>query len=140
MIYYIYMKNRDNQQNSFILELPSKDAIKLANAIYNTYIYEGKNPYLDLSVKRLCEMYGFSNTEASYQKIKTIFEDLNEPAVVENFKYLGRIIDWKVITFCEFEHVWRDEDAFIEINLNELFLSAMQYFMKEPYLPFKKLT
>jgi len=132
------MEKREEKENSFIIELPNEDAIKLANAIYNTYIYEGKNPYLDLSVKRLCAMYKLQDTEEAHLFIKNVFEELNEPAVVENFKYLGKMIDWKVITFCEFEHVWRDEDAFIEVNVNEMYLAAMEKFMKDPYLPFKK--
>ncbi len=132
------MDRKKAKKNLFIVEMPSEDAIKLANAIYNTYIYEGKNPYLDLSVHRLCEMYDLPDTEQGHKRIKEIFEDLNEPAVVENFKYRGKTIDWKVITFCEFEHVWRDKDAFIEVNVNEMYLAAMQHFMKEPYLPFKK--
>ena len=134
----MFPMDSSDKKRSFIVELPSKDAIKLANAIYNTYIFEGKNPYLSLSVKRLCDMYNMFDDEDSHAYIRELFEELNEPAVVENFKYRGHIIDWKVISFCEFEHVWKDDDPYIEVNLNEMYLAAMAELMDEPFLPLKK--
>ncbi len=123
--------------SDFMPVLPSDDAIKLANAIYQTYLVED-TPYLTLSVKRLCDIYAFEHTQETVQYFKELFVELNEPVVITDFTYEKKLYPWLVIEFCSFEEVWHYEDEHVEIVVNEMFLSAMQKLMPEPFIIFKE--
>lgn len=126
----------NNAYNPFAnLEL-SDDAIKLANAIYNTYVQEDY-PYLEIGVHRLCEIFGFtgythSKDELDY--IRGLFEELNEPIAVVDFKYGSKTYDWKALQFCAFEKPWQDEDKTIEIVINEMYIAAVGEYMEKPFI------
>jgi len=114
----------------------SDDAIKLANVLYNTYVQE-HYPYLEISVVRLCEVFGYSAYPVSKEAIEylqEVFDELNEPVLVTNFKFGSRIHDWKVIQFCEFDHPWEEEDEYIEVTINEMFIAAMKEYMSTPFI------
>lgn len=118
----------------------SDDAVKLANALYNTYVQEDY-PYLQVSVKRLCEIFGYSGYTPGPEAlahIRTLFEELNEPIAVVNFKYGSRTYDWKVLSFCRFEKPWQEEDATIEIVIDEMYLAAVAAYMERPFIPVHK--
>jgi hypothetical protein len=125
-----------NAYNPFAnLEL-SEDAVRLANAVYNTYVQEDY-PYLEITVKRLCEIFGFTGythrpEELDY--IRGLFEELNEPIAVVDFKYGSRVYDWKALQFCSFEKPWRNEDTTIEIVINEMYVAAVREFMEKPFI------
>ncbi|MEA3523890.1 MAG: hypothetical protein U9R50_13080 [Campylobacterota bacterium] len=123
--------------SQFMRVLPSEDAIKLANAIYQTYLVED-NPYLTLSVARLCDIYALEHSKETISFFKELFEELNEPVVIENFTYEKKLYKWLAIEFCSFEEVWHDEDEFIDILLNEMFLAAMQKLMPKAFIIFKE--
>lgn len=120
----------------FMSVLPGEDAIKLANAIYQTYVIE-EDSHLTLNVARLCEVFGFRHTHETIAYFKMLFEELNEPVVVTDFHYNNHRYKWLVLTFCSFEAPWNDEDSHIYIALNEIFLQAMRELMAEPYISFK---
>ena len=111
----------------------SDDAIKLANAIYNTYLLD-KYPYLHIPVNRLCGMFGLDFSKASTDRLREIFEELNEPIVVTNFQYGSKVHDWTVLQFCEFEKNWEDGDAYIDIYLEEMYVEAIKRFMEKPFI------
>lgn len=115
----------------------SSEAKRLANAIYNTYVQEGY-PYIDIPVKRLSQMFcpdHFTYSESDMAYLVGIFEELNEPIALTNFKYGSKTYQWKAVQFCEFEREWKLEDEYVEIHLNEMYLAAMKEYMDEPFLP-----
>lgn len=121
---------------SFISNPPSDDAIKLANAVYQTYIVE-EYSHLKLSVERLCAIYAFKHTPETILYFKTLFAELNEPVALKDFTYEDHYYKWIVLNFCTFEKEWKNEDKFVYIALNEIYLSAMQKLMEEPFILFK---
>lgn len=129
------MENETN--NPFANVSLSKDAERLANAIYNTYVQE-KYPYIEVSVKRLYQMFGndhYTHSKEEFEELKAIFEELNEPVALTNFKYGSKTHPWIVVQFCEFENEWSIEDETIEIQINEIYLAAMKEYMDDPFLP-----
>jgi hypothetical protein len=119
----------------FISNLPGQEAIKLANAIYQTYLVEDSS-HLQFSVKRLCEIYNFEFTQDTFCYFKTLFAELNEPVAVTDFTYKGDFYKWLVLDFCSFENEWKFEDEYINIAINEIYLSAMKELMQEPFIEF----
>jgi hypothetical protein len=122
--------------NTFISDLPSKDAIKLANAIYQTYMLED-DPSLSLSVIRLCEVFALTYSKETYLYFLKLFDELNEPVALKDFSYENRVYEWLVAEFCTFDSEWKFEDKHIQITVNEIYLSAMQSLMEEPFIEFK---
>jgi len=115
----------------------SSDAVKLANAVYNTY-WQEKYPYLIVSVERLFELFGYSKESSGKKErqfIRELFEELNEPIRVINFKYGIKVYDWEALQFCVFEKSWEDEDDFIELTINEMYIAVMKEYLEEPFLP-----
>lgn len=126
----------NNAYNPFAnLEL-SDDAVKLANAIYNTYVQEDY-PYLEIGVNRLCQIFGYTGYTHSREDldyIRGLFEELNEPIAVVDFKYGAKTYDWKALQFCSFEKPWQDADQTIEIVINEMYIAAVSEFMEDPFI------
>lgn len=114
----------------------SDDAIKLANVLYNTYKQED-DAYLVISVRRLCEVFGFTHYTCSKdekQYLRDLFDELNEPIRVVDFQYGSKLYDWEALQFCTFEKPWRDEDKQIVLTLNEMFIAVMKAYLDDPFI------
>jgi hypothetical protein len=88
----------------------SDDAVRLANALYNTYVQED-DPFLEINVNRLCEIFGYrgyTHKREELQHIRDLFEELNEPIAVVDFQYGSRHYDWRALSFCSFEKPWKE--------------------------------
>ena len=123
-------------QRPFISELPSQEAIKLANAIYQTYALEEES-HIKISVKRLCQVFERKHNAETVRYFKRLFEELNEPVVVTDFDYDGHYYKWLVLQFCSFEKFWDNKDRYCYIAVNEVYLKAMRELMKKPFILFK---
>lgn len=129
------MENEMN--NPFANVVLSDEAKRLANAIYNTYVQE-QYPYIEISVKKLYQMFGedhYTHSITEFEHLKGIFEELNEPVALTNFKYGSKTYPWVIVQFCEFERDWKIEDETIEIQISEMYLAALKEYMDEPFLP-----
>lgn len=114
----------------------SDDAVRLANILYNTYVQDD-DPFLEINVGRLCGIFGYhgyTHKKEELQYIRDLFEELNEPIAVVDFKYGSRRYDWKALSFCSFEKPWSDEDETIEIVINEMYIAAVKEFMEKPFI------
>ena len=130
------MTMENNTYNPFANMELSDDAVKLANVIYNTYVQEDY-PYLEIKVNRLCEIFGFrgyTHSKEELDYIRGLFEELNEPIAVVDFKYGSKTYDWKALQFCSFETPWQDSDQTIEIVINEMYLAAVKEYMEKPFI------
>jgi len=116
---------------------PSENAVRLAQALYNTYVIE-EDEVLEFSVTRLYEMFRVSASKGSYDFLNALFDDLNEPIVVENYWYEGEIIEWKSIEFCHFILPWKFDDEHVSIALNLLYIDVIKHSMQEPFLVLEK--
>ena len=124
-------------ENQFISNLPRQDAIKLANAIYQTYLIE-ESSHLKLSVKRLCEIYCFEFTKETYEYFQSLFDELNEPVAVTDFTYENHLYKWLILNFCTFKSEWKYTDEYIELAINEIYLSAMKELMTNSFIEFNE--
>jgi hypothetical protein len=114
----------------------SDDALRLANVLYNTYVQED-DPFLEVNVNRLCEIFGYRGytyKKEELQHIRDLFEELNEPIAVVDFKYGSRTYDWKALSFCSFEKPWKEGDETIEIVINEMYIAAVKEYMEKPFI------
>lgn len=127
-----------NQETDKIMYMQalSPECIKLATAIYNTYVAEGE-PYLSIPQKHLCKLYGLSNSHETYMYLQELFAELNEPVLLEDFVFRGKMYKWETISFCSFDEEWKEGDEFLEITINELFLAVMKERMAEPFIPLR---
>jgi hypothetical protein len=115
----------------------SESAKRLANALYNTFVQE-QSPYFEVSVKRLYQMFGadhYTHSKDEFERLVALFEELNEPIALTNFKYGSKTYEWIFLQFCEIENDWKIDDEMLDIHINEMYLAAMKEFMNDPFLP-----
>lgn len=125
------MENRDDIQ--FKMQTLSDDAIKLANVLYNTYINEN-DAELHIPVIKLCDVFNYVCDDISKSMIMKLFEELNEPILIPHFEYYGKKMQWQMLSFCSFDEVWKLEDDFIDIYINEIYLHVLKNYVDEPFI------
>ncbi|MCK9371791.1 MAG: hypothetical protein M0P91_01230 [Sulfuricurvum sp.] len=121
-----------------IRSLPSADAVKLANALYQAYVREGTSR-LHIRKSLICHLYGWKGDEWCDTQITSLFRELNEPSLIEDFLYQGELIKWKVVTFCQLLSPLNSDSEYIDIEINELFLSALQNEKSESLIAFSQI-
>lgn len=121
-----------------IRSLPSAGAIKLANALYQAYVREGA-PRLHIRKSLICNIYGWGGEKGCSTQIASLFRELNEPSLIEDFLYQGEVIQWKVVTFCQLLSPLDSESEYIDIEINELFISALQNEKSESLIAFSEI-
>ncbi len=115
----------------------SKESLKLAQSLYSTYIQSDKESLMSIPCSKLYHLFGLSDTPFSSSKLLEIFDDLNEPMMVHDFIYKGKKYPEIVLTFCEYEKVYKDGMNYLLIQLNEMYLEAMKNYMLHPFLEIK---
>lgn len=111
-------------------ETLSKDALYLARAIYNTYINNNRELYMQIplqKIKSLLKIEGYYNAQ---QQITDILEEINEPIGVRNFKYFAKEYEIRFLVFCSYEI----ENDIIDIYLSEEYLHAEKLYMIDNFL------
>ena len=126
----------DPKSKKALFKRPSDAAVRMANDIYYTYLQEEEN-CICISLNRLCEVFG----ESDVMKVKIfaaqIFEELNEPIALENYKYRGEMISWRSIQFFSYHFFREDDHEYIDVEINELFLDALEKLEREPFINFQ---
>lgn len=120
---------------TFIRELPSPEAIKLANAIYNTYM-KVEEPMMKLSAERVCGLFGMIPSDEAYVYVDRLFDELNEPAVVEDYDFEGKHYDWLLLQFCVYTHTADIKSEFYLVTINPMYIDAIRRFMEKPFIDF----
>jgi len=121
-----------------VMKRPSEDAVKLANSIYFTSIHEGES-YLYLSLKQLCIILDNCTEKDWFAKgrLTELLEELSEPVAVEDFTYNRKHIPWQAIAFLTYEFCTEDDQEYVDIELNEMFIEVMKQIEAEPYINFQ---
>lgn len=107
----------------------SENALKLARAIYNTYItYDD----LDMEIKfaTFFKLLNLHPCKDSINDIQDLLEELNEPIAVRNFEFHGVTTQLKFIQFC----TYKIHKETIEINICEEYLHAQSEYMLDSFL------
>lgn len=121
-----------------IRSLPGPNAIRLANALYQTYVSEGE-PLLHIRKELLFQLYRRLDDEPSDLKIEQLFNELNEPCAVENFEYEGKLIEWRMVSFCRLLSPIAPENEHVDVEINELFLSVLRSEENESLIAFSEI-
>lgn len=108
----------------------SKDAQKLACAIYSTYINNGKELSMNIKISLIINLFKLQDDINSINFITIVLEELCEPIAVKDFKYSGNLYSTRFLRF--FSYKFNEE--FLEIDLNAEFLHAEQEYMSKRFL------
>ena len=107
----------------------SDNALKLARAIYNTYItYDD----LDMEIKfeTFFKLLNLHPCKDSIDDVQNLLEELNEPLAVRNFEFHGETTQLKFVQFCTYS-IHKET---IEINLSEEYLHVQENYMLDSFL------
>ena len=115
---------------------PSETAVRLANDIYFTYLYND-NPSLSIPFSRLSEVFGESDMIQLKHRLEAVFEELNEPIVLSDCSIGGRHIQWEMVEFFTYSYNFYEGKPYVELEVNELYLQALETFDVEPYINFQ---
>lgn len=108
----------------------SDDALRLARAIFNTYVEDDKNLYMEIQITAIDALLKLRQGQEATEYIVTLLEELNEPLMVKDFKFYGEISKMKFLHFCKYKI---NKDT-IEIELSEEFLLAESEYMLDKFL------
>jgi hypothetical protein len=106
------------------------DALKLVRAIYNTYLENNKDLFMKIKIKNILNLLKLQSSKESLKYIRYLFEELNEPLCVTNFKFYAKTYPMRLVVFCNY----KINDDIIEIELNEEFLHVEEFYMLDPFL------
>lgn len=108
----------------------SKDAQKLACAIYSTYINNNKELSMNIKISLILNLFKLQDDISSINFITMILEELCEPIAVKDFKYYANFYPIRFLRF----FIYKFNGEFLEIVLNEEFLHAEQEYMTKRFL------
>lgn len=116
-------------KQKLLAEPVSENALKLARAIYNTYItYDDLN--MEIKFQTFFKLLHLHSCKDSIKDIQDLLEELNEPLAVRNFEFNGETIQLKFIQFC----AYTIHEETIEINLCPEYLHAQSEYMLDSFL------
>ena len=118
-----------------MIKHPSEAAVKLANCIYHTSIEEGET-YVYHPLKHLYTIFEDLDETNWYAKdqVTRLLDELSEPVAIENFTYNRKEIPWQAIALLSYEFVLEEDEEYIDIELNPMFLEVMSTIEAEPYI------
>ncbi len=103
------------QKQKLLSEPLEGDALKLAQAIYNTYILHDEELYMEIQVQKIAQLLKLDNTHNATRKyIQELLEDLNEPLFIKEFEYRHKKYTNKFIIFCKYKLT--QEVLYLELN------------------------
>nr|WP_321267830.1 hypothetical protein [uncultured Sulfurimonas sp.] len=124
------MSLHEIKKQKLLLEPFSKDALKLARAIYNTYLENDKELFMEIKNKSLLNLLKLQSGIESMRYIRYLLEELNEPICVKDFKYYAKTYPMRFVVFCSY----KIKDETIEIELSDEFLHVEDEYMLDPFL------
>ena len=124
------------EQQRLIAERPSATAVRLANDIYFTYLYED-SPYIRISMARLCEVFGTHDVMEVKRIIEDVFEEINEPIVLSDCTFQGKHVEWLFLKFFTYSFCEIEGDEYVDLEIDERYLYALENLAKEPYIDFQ---
>jgi hypothetical protein len=108
----------------------SNDALRLAKAIYHTYINDEKNLFLHIHIQKVLFLLGLEHNENSLSYLRYLFAELNEPFAVRNFKFYDKVYSMRIIVFCNYTI----KDEILELELSEEFMHMESEYMLDSFL------
>jgi hypothetical protein len=123
------MQTREIIKQKLLSEPISDKALKLARAVYNTYItYDDME--MEVKIPTFFKLLQLQPCKESVKDIQNLLEELNEPLAVRNFEFNGETIQYKLIQFCNYEI----GEETIKIILSPEYLHAQSFYMLDSFL------
>ncbi|MDA7818444.1 hypothetical protein N9A28_09670 [Sulfurimonas sp.] len=113
-----------------LLHEPLSDkALKLARAVYNTYVtYDDFS--MEIKFDTFFKLLDLHPCKDSISDIQELLEELNEPLAVRNFEFNGVKTQLKFIQFC----TYKVNSETVTIELCADYMHAHLYYMKDAFL------
>jgi hypothetical protein len=108
----------------------SNEAHKVASAIYHTYLIKGKETHLEIKIEAIVNLLKIPYDAYAIKHIIDIFEELNEPLEVLNFRYEKHFYPRRFIFFFKYEII---HDTII-IDISSEYLHAHDNYMNDAFL------
>ena len=124
------MSLNDIKKQKLLQEPLDNDALILARAIYNTYLQNNKELFMEIKIKNILTLLKLHSSKKALTYIRFLLEELNEPLCVKNFKYYAKTYPLRFVVFCRYEI----KDETIEIVLSEEFLQVEEKYMLDSFL------
>ena len=118
------------QQQKLLSEPFTKDALKLARAIYNTYRNNDDDLCMTIKLSTIISLLGLREGEESIEYIESLLEELNEPIAVKNFKFFAKVYPLRFVVFCKYSM----NDDIIDIELSDEYLEVESKYMIDSFL------
>lgn len=123
------MDKKEIKKQKLLHEPISEKALKLARAIYNTYItYDDYD--MEIKFETFFKLLQLHPCKDSIDDIVNLLEELNEPLAVKNFEFEGQTIQLKFIQFCNYS-IGSDT---ITINIRPDYMHAHLNYMSDAFL------
>ncbi|MBA3025410.1 MAG: hypothetical protein FP820_03265 [Sulfurimonas sp.] len=121
--------NKPVKLNLFKVPL-SDEALRVARAIYNTYLLKGKELHLQIKIQNMFNLLKLPANKNSLSHITELLEELNEPLEVLNFTYNRNFYPRRFIFFCKYEII---HDTIL-IDISGEYLHAHDNYMSDTFL------
>jgi len=108
----------------------SDDALKLARAIYFTYLTNESDLYLEIKLVSIMKLLHLHSNKETIEEIHKLLRELNEPLAIKDFNFYGKFYPLRFVVFCKYK-INKD---ILEIELSEEFLYAEQKYMLDSFL------
>lgn len=126
----MFMNSHNIQKQKLLSEPLCADALKFARAIYNTYLENDEDLTMSIKIQNILNLLKLQYCKDSIEYIKELLEEINEPLLVRDFKYFGKLYPTRFIIFCKYEII----DDEINIEISEEFLHVEQEYMLDSFL------
>jgi len=130
MIILLAMDIHQIEKQALLSEPFSPDALKLARALYHTYINNDEETSMEIKLHTIISLLGLQSSKKAIEYIKELLDELNEPLAVKNFKFYSDIYELRFITFCKYTLL----EETLEIELSEEYLLAESHYIVDSFL------
>ncbi len=118
------------EKQKLLSEPLSGDALKLIRAIYYTHLELDQDLDLEIKLQTVEHLFKLNDNESSVQYIIKLLEEINEPLLVQNFKFYREVYPIKLLVFC----TYTIKDHILYIQISEEFLLAEKEYMLDSFL------
>lgn len=124
------------EEKDIEISWPSKDAVRLSNAILHTYALDKhKDPELEIPIARIYELFRRSDDEKNPDFIMTLIDEiLAEPVAVSNKTLDHKLIEWATYDLFTLLEPLGVETQIIKLRINLEYIRIMKEFVINPYI------
>ena len=123
------MDKQDIKKRKLLAEPLSDKALRLARAVYNTYVtYDDME--MEIKFATFFKLLQLQPCKDSISDIQWLLEELNEPLAVKNFEYNGVTTQLKFIQFCNY----KINKETVTIKLSPEYMHAHMNYMEDAFL------